>query len=110
MGIIMTSSPTDTSTPPVTLAGFTEPNDARMFGVVMALASEVYVLKAEVHRLTAALEEKNVVGPDALEAAGRTEAVEGWLSDEQAAFTAEILRPWLDPDPIADVRHFMSDE
>lgn len=81
-----------------------------MFGVVMALASEVYILKAEVRRLTAALENNDLVSGDALEAAARSEAMEDWLSAEQKAFTAELLRPWLEPDPIADARHFMSDE
>jgi len=106
----MSNSPTDTPPPNVSLNGFTQPNEARMFGVVMALASEVYILKAEVRRLSAALEDNDLVNGDALEAAGQSEGMAAWLSSEQQAFTAEILRPWLEPDPIADARHFMSDE
>ena len=104
-----TDAPTAGPTPHITLDGFTEPRDARMFGVMMALASEVYVLKAEVQRLNAALEQGGLVTGDALEAAGQTEAMAAWLSAEQKTFTADLLRPWLEPDPIADVRHFMSD-
>ena len=36
----MSKSPTDASTPQISLDGFADPQDARMFGVVMALASE----------------------------------------------------------------------
>jgi hypothetical protein len=105
----MSKSPTDASTPQISLDGFADPQDARMFGVVMALASEVYILKAEVQRLTSALEQGGHVNGDALQAAGQSEAMAAWLAAEQKAFTAEILRPWLEPDPVADVRHFMSD-
>ena len=104
----MSKSSTDVSLPNISLDGFTQPNDARMLVVVMALASEVYILKAEVRRLTAALEDNDLVNGDALEAAEQTEAMESWLAAEKKAFTAEILRPWLDP--IADARHFMSNE
>lgn len=105
----MSGSSKDTP-PHVTLDGFTQPNDARMMGVVMALASEVYILKAEVQRLTNALAQNDLISDEALEAAGQSEAMEGWLAAEQKAFTAELLRPWLAPDPIADTRPFMSDD
>ena len=44
------------------------------------------------------------------DAAGQSEAMAAWQSQEQAAFTAELLRPWLEPDPIADTRPYMSDD
>lgn len=106
----MSGSSKDTPPPYVTLDGFTQPNDARMMGVVMALASEVYILKAEVQRLTAALTQSDLVTNEALEAAGESEAMEGWLAAEQKAFTTELLRPWLAPDPVADTRPFMADD
>ena len=106
----MSELPKDAQPSSVNLNGFTQPNDARMLGVVMALASEVFILKSEVHRLTEALNQNGLVSDAALEVAEQSEAMETWLSTEQAAFTAELLRPWLEPDPIADARHFMSDE
>ena len=106
----MSDPHTDADPVNVTLDGFTQPSEARMFGVVMALASEVFILKAEVQRLTAALAAKNVVDDAALDAAGQSEVMAAWQSQEQAAFTAELLRPWLEPDPIADTRPYMSDD
>jgi len=105
------SEPQNDATPlNVTLSGFTQPNEERMLGVVMALASEVYILKAEVHRLTTALERDNLLSSEALEAAEQSATMEAWLSTEQEAFTTELLRPWLEPDPIADSRPYMSDD
>lgn len=106
----MSKFSTDVSPPNISLDGFTQPNDVGMLGVVTALASEVYILKAEVRRLTAALEDNDLVNGDELEAVEQTEAMESWLASEQKAFTAETLRPWLEPDPIADARHFISNE
>ena len=106
----MFKSPSDASASHISLNGFIDSTDARMFGVIMALAGEVYVLKAEVQRLTEALGQGDLVDNEALEAAGESEAMEAWLATEQKNFTAEILRPWLEPDAVSDVRHFMSEE
>jgi hypothetical protein len=107
----MSQSPPDSSSAPdISLNGFTDPKDARMFGVVMALAGEVYVLKAEVQRLTDALGQGGLVDNETLESAGQSEAMAAWLTAEQKNFTTAILQPWLEPDEVADVRHLMSEE
>lgn len=104
----MSKYPDPESTPLVTLNGFADPNVVRMLGVVTALAGEVYVLKAEVQRLTAALGEQKLVDPEMLDAAGQSEPMQAWLAQEQETFTAEVLRPWLEPDTVPDVRRYMS--
>lgn len=82
----------------------------RMMGVVMALASEVFVLKAEVRRLNLALEESAMIDDPALEAAGDSRAMHTWLAEEQTIFAEALLRPWMEPDGAPDVRDYMSAE
>ena len=94
----------------IALDAFADPGAARLLGVVIALASEVFVLKAEVARLTSALEAQGTLGPDALRRQGETAALQDWMAREQRTFAAELLRPWLEPDAVADVRRFMDAE
>jgi hypothetical protein len=106
----MSQSSSNSSAPDISLNGFSDPKDARMLGVVMALASEVYVLKAEVQRLTEALGQGGLIDNEALEAAGQSEVMAAWLAAEQKNFSAAILQPWLESDEVSDVRHLMSEE
>ena len=94
--------------PEITLHGFERPMDAQLMGVVMALASEVYVLKAEVERLTRALTDADAIDSAALDAAGKSDAVQNWMETEQKAFLEHLLRPWTEPDAAADTRDLMS--
>jgi hypothetical protein len=106
----MSAPPVTPTAPLVTLNGFEDPNIARMFGVVMALAGEVYVLKAEVERLKMALAENALVDDESLRRAEESQPMQCWLAEEQGAFTADILRPWLEPDAALDVRNHMAVE
>ena len=106
----MLTPPDTPTTPLVTLNGFEDPHVARIFGVMMALAGEVYVLKAEVERLKTALAEKAVVDHDDLQQAGDSQPMQAWLAQEQGAFTADLLRPWLEPDAALDATSYMGAE
>ena len=86
------------------------PQTDSLVSIVMALAGEVYVLKAEVERLKTALAEKAVVDHDDLQQAGDSQPMQAWLAQEQGAFTADLLRPWLEPDAALDATSYMGAE
>lgn len=76
---------------------------ARLMGVITALAAEVYVLKAEVMRLTIALESAGATSESALAAAGQSERMKAWFNAEEGAFGRALLRPFTHPDEAPDV-------
>ncbi len=85
----------------------TDPLDsARLLGVVMALAGEVFVLKADVARLTAALKDRDGIDGGALDRAAASPAFQEWIATEQAAFGRALLRPFTHPDEAPDVTRF----
>jgi hypothetical protein len=90
------------------IATLRDSNDGRLLGVTMALAAEVMLLKAEVHRLRDALH-ADVLDPRAEEAAGETSAFQDWLRAEQAEFARTLLQPWLEPDAAPDVSAVAAD-
>jgi len=95
------------------LAGLSpsDPMDsARLMGVITALAAEVYVLKAEVMRLTIALDAAGVAGEAALAEAGRSERMKAWFNAEEGAFGRALLRPFTHPDEVPDVSSRMVGE
>ena len=96
-------------TPLIGLPAQDFPTLSRLLGVTMALASEVFVLKAENRRLTEALMAGGVLEPDQLEAVGEAEGFHQWMASEQKAFSSALLNPWLEPDAILDPRPFMSE-
>ncbi len=83
---------------------------ARLMGVITALAAEVYVLKAEVMRLSIALDSAGVAGEAALAEAGQSERMKAWLNAEEGAFGRALLRPFTHPDEAPDVSARMSIE
>lgn len=83
-------------------------DSARLLGVIMALAGEVFVLKAEVERLKQALQTGGFVDAAQLDAAGNSAQVREWMGKEQRAFGAALLRPFTHPDESPDVTRFMS--
>ncbi len=88
------------------LAGLSpsDPMDsARLLGVITALAAEVYVLKAEVKRLTIALESSGATNAKALESAGSSERMLRWFAEEEGAFGPALFRPFTHPDEAPDV-------
>jgi hypothetical protein len=80
-----------------------EMDSARLMGMITALAAEVYVLKAEVMRLTIALEATGAVRSEALEAAGQSPRMAAWFKSEEQAFGRALLRPFTHPDEAPDV-------
>jgi hypothetical protein len=82
-------------------------DSARLLGVVMALAGEVFVLKAEVARLTAVLEARGVIDDAALDTAEDSPAYRDWMATEQAAFGRALLRPFTHPDEAPNVTRFL---
>ncbi len=89
---------------------FKDDTTQRLLGVITALGGEVYVLKALVHRLTVALEQQGVVTDGILAEAAASDAHRSWQATEEQTFAAELLRPWLEPDSVPDVRAFMDME
>jgi hypothetical protein len=81
-------------------------DSARLLGVVMALAGEVFVLKAEVARLTAALKAHGEIDDAALDTAENSPAFREWMTTEQAAFGRALLRPFTHPDEAPNVTRF----
>lgn len=79
----------------------------RLLGVVMALAGEVFLLKAEVTRLRSALVAGGATSEGQLAAAAQGEAWKAWMQQEENAFTASVLRPFLQPDLVPDVSHLL---
>lgn len=91
--------------------GSADANDpARLAGMVMALAGEVFVLKAEVQRLRHALAAQGTLGVDALDAAGRSPEIAAWMASEQNAFARSLLDPFVHPDQAPDVTRFMQEK
>jgi len=73
---------------------FADPALDRAMGVIMALATEVYVLRDRLRALEAALTERGVMPKDALGAEPAPEALAASAAD-RAAFVAHLLEPLL---------------
>ena len=82
---------------------------ARLAGMIVALAGEVFVLKAELDRMKLALKEAGVIDDGSLESAGASKEMQQILRAEEEAFAATVLRPFAHPDDIPDVSRFMSE-
>lgn len=90
--------------------GRDDPESARLLGVVMALAGEVFVLKAQVERLRRALESAGAVDAARLEAAGSAPAMHAWLAAEERAFADTLAAPFLQPDGTINATRWMREE
>ncbi len=90
--------------------GEREPEAARLMGMLMALAGEVFVLKAQVERLTRALEAGGAVDAQKLAAAAAAEGMTKWLDAEEAAFTRGLTAPYLDPDVSVNSTRWMREK
>jgi hypothetical protein len=90
--------------------GERDPEAARLMGMVMALAGEVFVLKAQVERLTRALEAGGAVDAQKLAAAAAQEGMTKWLAAEEAAFSRNLTAPYLDPDVSVNATRWMREK
>ena len=90
--------------------GERDPESARLMGMVVALAGEVFVLKAQVERLTRALEAGGGVDAQRLAAAAADEGMTKWLEAEEAAFARGLTAPYLEPDRSVNATGWMNEK
>ncbi len=90
--------------------GERDPEAARLLGMLMALAGEVFVLKAQVERLTRALESGGAVDAQKLAAAAAAEGMTKWLEAEEAAFSRSLTAPYLAPDLSVNATRWMREK
>ena len=88
---------------------FSHPDTARLLGMVVALGGEVFVLKAEVERLTRALEKSGAIAAGALAEAGQSKDMAAWIAREERVFGESLLRPFVQTDlstatPVSETR------
>lgn len=77
---------------------FDDPALTRLLGMITALAGEVFVLKAQNHRLVKALEQCEAITPQDLDAAGADPETADWMTQERDAFAAALMAPLVEPD------------
>ena len=90
--------------------GARDPEAARLMGMVVALAGEVFVLKAQVERLTRALQASGAVDATRLTAAAAEEGMTKWLEAEEAAFARSLAAPYLEPDVSVNATRWMREK
>ena len=78
-------------------------DDSKALGISFALASELFLVKAENERLKAVLKKKGLLDDADLAAVGDSADFGKWLSKEQAEFPRWIFKAWLEPDDSPDV-------
>ena len=87
--------------------GARDPESARLMGMIVALAGEVFVLKAQVERLTRALESAGATDAARLAAAAADAGMATWLGAEEAAFARALTAPYLQPDLSVNATRWM---
>ena len=90
--------------------GARDPESARLMGMIVALAGEVFVLKAQVERLSRALEASGAIDAKRLAAAAAQEGMTKWLETEEAAFSRSLTAPYLEPDVSVNATKWMRSE
>ena len=87
--------------------GARDPEAARLMGMIVALAGEVFVLKAQVERLTRALQSAGATDASRLAAAAAEAGMATWLTAEEAAFARALTAPYLQPDLSVNATRWM---
>lgn len=90
--------------------GARDPESARLMGMIVALAGEVFVLKAQVERLTRALQAGGAVDAKRLATAAADEGMTKWLAEEEAAFSRSLTSPYLEPDVSVNATRWMREK
>ena len=85
-------------------------DSGRHLSLALALAGEVFVMKAEIARLRLALAETRAVPQDKLLDAGESPAFQAWMRKEQTEYARFLLKAWEQPDESPDVSAVMQDE
>jgi hypothetical protein len=70
----------------------------RLMAMVVGLAGELFVLKAQHERLTRLLLSESIVTEEALEAMADDEALRDWMESERLEFGRWLLDPIQDPE------------
>ena len=71
---------------------------ARLLGMIVALAGEVFVLKAQNERLQRAIKASGMLADGELNTAAAEDAMQAWFVAEEQAFTRAVLGPLLQGD------------
>jgi hypothetical protein len=77
--------------------------ESKSLGVSFALASELFLLKAENKRLRLVLKRKGLLDDRDETAVAESEEFRKWLQNEQTAFSRSIFKAWLETDSSPDV-------
>lgn len=72
---------------------FSDPAVGRLLGVVLAMAGELFVAKAEIEVLKTALAEKGVVTEDDLETANSGDKVQQYFLRERSEYAQHLFDP-----------------
>jgi hypothetical protein len=92
------------------LGALEDAESTRLLGMIMALAGEVFVLKAQVERLTRALDAGGAVDAQRMAAVAESEGMKRWLASEEAAFARGLTAPYLDIDRAVNATRWMREE
>jgi len=76
--------------------------EGKSLGVSFALASELFLAKAENKRLRLLLKRKGLLDESDEVAAGESEEFRKWMQAEQVAFSRSIFKAWLETDSSPD--------
>jgi hypothetical protein len=90
--------------------GRRDPESARLMGMFFALAGEVFVLKAQVERLTRALADTGTVDAACLARVAAEEGMAQWLAREEGEFARGLTAPYLAPDISVNATPWMREE
>lgn len=77
--------------------------DSKALGISFALASELFLVKAENERLKKVLAAKGILSDADLAEMGESPDFGKWLAKEQTEFSRWIFQAWLDTDDSPDV-------
>lgn len=89
---------------------FKDASTSRLLGTIVALGGEVFVLKAQVERLTRALQAAGVLDEASLAQVGEDKQMAAWIANEERQFGEALLRPFLEPDRVRNVAGLMADD
>ncbi|NBX88839.1 MAG: hypothetical protein EBQ86_01920 [Betaproteobacteria bacterium] len=83
---------------------------SRIMGVLLSLAGEVFILKAEVKRLQYALKKSNHLNEAELLEVEQSKDFGEWFKQEQQVFGETLMRPFVSPDDVDNVSHLMRND
>lgn len=73
-------------------------DSARLVGMIVALAGEVFVLKAQNECLRQALIEQGTIAAETLDRQAGAPSMQTWFQTEEASFAQAVLEPFMKGD------------